>query len=48
MSVLKAKTKDGGGVTSVQPDSDTDHTVEELKTQGCTDIHDAETGEIYN
>ena len=47
MSILKAKRADGGEITAVQPDSDTAKAVEELKAQGCTRIHNPETGEQY-
>lgn len=46
MSILKA-TKDGQHCTSVQPDTYTKKTVEELKANGWMGIHNPETGEQY-
>lgn len=47
MSVLKGIKEDGQEVTAVQPDSETEKTVKELQERGYKNIHNAETGEVY-
>ena len=46
-SMIYATKPGGERSTSVQPDSDTDATIRDLKKRGFTKIWDAETNEIY-
>lgn len=47
MSIIKSIDEEGRESTNVQPDSNTETTVADLKERGHTQIHDAETGEKY-
>lgn len=47
MSVIKSIDREGRETINVQPNMYTKSTVQELIQRGHTNIHDAETGEIY-
>ena len=47
MSIIKSIDEEGRESTNIQPDSNTETTVADLKERGHTQIHNPETGEKY-
>jgi len=48
MSIIKSEKPDGQNCISIQPDCETQNTVQKLKNDGYVKIHNPETGESYN
>lgn len=47
MPIIKAQTTNGQNITQVIPECNRQQTIDQLKAENCTNIHDAETGEQY-